>query len=276
MIQSIQFDVHRRAFLRGSISALLMPWSALAGAEPADERLRVASVAINSKMGDPATNLDRVESWAEKASTAGARFAVFPEEYVTGSLNKSTLSQEEIDRAIAEAGRLAPARLTKIARQRTLTLVVGTIERRGGRLRNSALVIGPEGHLATYDKIWLPDGERQFFEPGETLPVLTSQGWSFAVGICADLNRGELFEAAAYAGAELFLFSVAGSGFAELVGEDRNQTRQAEAHKALHVKLMQEHAARSGLYVFYANQAGRSGTHWFPALALSPPIRVER
>jgi predicted amidohydrolase len=233
-----------------------------------DETIRVASLAINSKMGDPVTNLDRVASWAEKASRAGARFAVFPEEYITGSLNKSTLSREERDRAIAEAGRMAPARLARIARERTLTLVVGTIERRSERYYNSALVFGPEGHLTTYDKIWLPDGEQRFFEPGTTLPVLQSQGWRFTLGICADLDRGEFFEATGRAGAELFLLSVAGSGFPELVGADRDQTRQAEAHKALHVKLMKEHAVRSGLYIFYANQAGRSGNDWFPGLAL--------
>lgn len=270
----MQTNVQRRTFLRWSTTALLLPMPVLADDSAIeDERLRVASVALNSKMGDPATNLDRVASWAEKASKAGARFAVFPEEFITGSLNKSSFNREEMDRAIAEAGRLAPARLAKISREHSITIVVGTIERRGDRRANSALVFGPEGHLATYDKIWLPEGERQFFEPGERLPILSSQGWTFTVGICADLDRGEFFEAAGRAGAELFLLSVAGSGFPNLVGQDGDQTKQALAHKALHAKLMKEHSVRSGLYVFYANQAGRSGTDWFPGLALAADPR---
>ena len=65
--------------------------------------------------------------------------------------------------------------------------------------------------------------------PGETLLVLDSQGWRFAVGICADLQRGDYFRLAADAGAEFFLLCVAGSGMPELVGPDGDQTKQAEA-----------------------------------------------
>ena len=140
-----------------------------------------------------------------------------------------------------------------------MTAVVGTVERRGDRRFNSALVVGPNGYLATYDKMWLPGGEREYFEPGETLPVLDAQGWRFAVGICADLQRGDYFRLAADAGAEFFLLCVAGSGMPELVGPDGDQTKQAEAHRALHVKLMRRWSAQSGLYIFYANQAGKSG-----------------
>ena len=116
--------------------------------------------------------------------------------------------------------------------------------------------------------MWLPGGEREYFQPGETLLVLDSQGWCFAVGICADLQRGDYFRLAADAGAEFFLLCVAGSGKPELVGPGGDQTKQAEHHRALHVKLMRRWSAQSGLYIFYANQAGMSGTAWFPGLAL--------
>ena len=149
-----------------------------------------------------------------------------------------------------------------------MTAVVGTVERRGDRRFNSALVVGPDGYLATYDKMWLPGGEREYFEPGATLPVIHSQGWRFAVGICADLQRGDYFRLAAEAGAEFFLLCVAGSGMPELVGPDGDQTKQAEHHRALHVKLMRRWSAQSGLYIFYANQAGKSGPAWFPGLVL--------
>ena len=64
--------------------------------------------------------------------------------------------------------------------------------------------------------------------------MLDSQGWRFAVGICADLQRGDYFRLAADAGAEFFLLCVAGSGMPELVGPDGDQTKQAEHHRALH------------------------------------------
>ena len=232
------------------------------------ETVQVAAVAMHSAMGEPAVNLDRVETWLRRASRAGARFAVFPEECITGSVNKSEQADDAVLAAIDSAARLVVPRLEALCRELGMTAVVGTVERRGERRFNSALVVGPDGYLATYDKMWLPGGEREYFQPGETLPVLDSQGWRFAVGICADLQRGDYFRLAADAGAEFFLLCVAGSGEAELVGPDGDQTKQAEHHRALHIKLMSKWSAQSGLYVFYANQAGKSGTSWFPGLVL--------
>ena len=232
------------------------------------ETVQVAAVAMHSAMGEPAVNLDRVETWLRRARRAGATFAVFPEECITGSVNKSTSEDDAVLAAIDTAARLAVPRLEALCRELGMTAVVGTVEQRGNRRFNSALVVGPDGHLATYDKMWLPGSEREYFEPGKTLPVLDSQGWRFAVGICADLQRGDYFRLAADAGAEFFLLCVAGSGESELVGPDGDQTKQAEHHRALHVKLMRQWSAQSGLYVFYANQAGKSGPSWFPGVVL--------
>ena len=228
----------------------------------------VAAVAMHSAMGQPAVNLDRVERWLRRASRAGAKFAVFPEECITGSVNKSALANDAVLAAIDTAARLAVPRLEALCRELGMTAVVGMVERRGDRRYNSALIVGPNGYLATYDKMWLPGGEREYFQPGEALPVIESQGCRFAVGICADLQRGDYFRLAADAGAEFFLLCVAGSGMPELVGPDGDQTKQAEAHRALHVKLMRRWSAQSGLYIFYANQAGKSGSSWFPGLVL--------
>ena len=238
------------------------------GGLAAAETVQVAAVAMHSAMGEPAVNLDRVETWLRRASRAGATFAVFPEECITGSVNKSEQADDAVLAAIDSAARLVVPRLEALCRELGVTAVVGTVERRGDRWYNSALVVGPDGYLATYDKMWLPGGERKYFQPGKTLPVLDSQGWRFAVGICADLQRGDYFRLAADAGAEFFLLCVAGSGAAELVGPDGDQTKQAEHHRALHTTLMRQWSAQSGLYIFYANQAGKSGPAWFPGLVL--------
>ena len=238
------------------------------GGLAAAETVQVAAVAMHSAMGEPAVNLDRVETWLRRARRAGATFAVFPEECITGSVNKAELADGAVLAVIDTAGRLAVPRLEALCRELAMTAVVGTVERRDDRRFNSALVVGPGGYLATYDKMWLPGGEREYFQPGETLPVLDSQGWRFAVGICADLQRDDYFRPAADAGAEFFLLCVAGSGMPELVGPDGDQTRQAEHHRALHVELMSKWSAQSGLYIFYTNQAGKSGPAWFPGLVL--------
>ena len=100
------------------------------------------------------------------------------------------------------------------------------------------------------------------------MPIVQSQGWTLSVGICADLNNSDYFHNAAAHGAEIFLLPVGGSGGANPVSDDGDQTKQAQYHKSLHEKLMRKHAIDTDMYVFYANQTGRSGNGWFPGLSL--------
>jgi predicted amidohydrolase len=225
---------------------------------------------MRSEMGDVATNLERIEGWLVKAHEQGAQFVVFPEECITGSLNKSSMDRDRAARIAEQATKAAIPQLKSWCSKMQCTVVVGLVRYLDGRFHNSALIVGPEGHLATYDKMWLPNAnEQEFFVTGDCLPVVSSQGWKFSVGICADLNRGEFVHAAARHGAELFLMPIAGSGGAEKVTPDGDQTEQAKYHRSLHLPIMQAHAKRSGIYLFYANQAGRSGNNWFPGLTLA-------
>ena len=62
---------------------------------------KVAAIAMHSVMADPRANLARVEDWVRKAHDKGASFALFTEECITGSMNKSDMSLAQI-REIAE------------------------------------------------------------------------------------------------------------------------------------------------------------------------------
>ncbi|MCE2397265.1 carbon-nitrogen hydrolase family protein [Candidatus Poribacteria bacterium] len=177
------------------------------------DTVRVASVAMHSVMGDPSANLERVAEWAHKAHAQGADFGILPEECITGSMNKSDLTFEEARKIAAAAAEESVPFLESLARKLQMTLVVGTIEPFGEQLRNSALIVGAEGYLATFSKLHLPNpNEREWFVPGDTFPVVASQGWTFGVGICYDLRFPELFRGAAQKGAELFFIPVGGSG----------------------------------------------------------------
>ena len=234
------------------------------------DTIQVAAVAMHSVMGDSATNLARVEDWSRKAHAQGANFALFPEECITGSMNKSNLSFEAA-RSIAEkAAEKSVPSLESLCRELQMTLVVGIIEPAGDRLRNSALIVGPKGYLATFSKLHLPNpNEREWFAPGKHFPVVTSQGWTFGVGICYDLRFPEIFRTAAQKGADLFLLPVGGSGVAEKIKSDGDQREQAAYHKELAMQLLPARAIDNALYIFYANQSGHSGNARFPGLCLA-------
>ena len=242
-----------------------------------NDTARVAAIAMHSEMGDPEENLKRVEQWMREAHAQGGDFALFTEECVTGSMNKSDLTFPEAMEIAKYAAAVTGPRLESLCREMEMTAVVGLIEPAGERFLNSALIVGPEGHLATFRKLHLPKGtERKWFLPGDTLPVVTSQGWTFSVGICYDVRFPEIFRAAALKGAELFLLPVGGSGYGELVGDDGDQSEQVKAHVEEVMYLLPARAVDNGLYVFFANQAGLSGRAWFPGycLAVDPSGRL--
>ena len=194
---------------------------------------------------------------------------MFPEECITGSVNKSELADDAVLAAIDSAAELAVPRLEALCRELGMTAVVGTVERRGDRRFNSALIVGPDGYLATYDKMWLPGGEREYFEPGATLPVIHSQGWRLSRSESAPTSSAATTSGWWRRRAPSSSCSAwPGAGCRSWLAPDGDQTKQAEAHRALHVKLMRRWSAQSGLYIFYANQAGKSGPAWFPGLVL--------
>lgn len=210
---------------------------------------RVAAVTMNSVMGDPAANLVRVEHWARQARDAGVTFAVFPEECVTGSLNKSTLTFDQARSVVSDASRMTDERLRVLCHELGMTLAVGTIEVSEDRFGNHVVVYGPSGHLATFAKIHLPnDTEREWFVAGDSVLVVVSQGWTFSVGVCSDLNYPELFRAAARAGAEFFLLAVGCSADGTL-----EMTRR---YASEYSRLMYPCAVGNGLYILYADQCG--------------------
>jgi N-carbamoylputrescine amidase len=216
---------------------------------PPNKTTRVAAVAMQCAMAEPDRNLDRVVLWAERARAEGATFAVFPEECITGSLNKSKRSLAQVRPAVEHAAAIAEPRLTDVCRRLKMTLAVGTIEPCRDRYRNSVLIVGPSGLLARYGKVHLPNAtEKEWFVPGKELIVATSQGWTFSVGICADLNYPEVFRAAARAGAEFFLLAVgcSGNGTPEGAVAGRNE----------YSGLMRVSAVANGLCIAYADQVG--------------------
>ena len=231
---------------------------------------RVALVAMHSEMGDPEASLARVEHWCQKAHTEGAQFVLFPEECVTGSMNKSDLTFAAAHDIASRAAQISIQRLEAIAARWSMTLAVGTIEPVGDKLANSLWVVGPGGYLDTFRKLHLPNpGEREWFIPGDHLPVIRSQGWTFGVGICYDARFGEIFRAAAQRGAEFYLLAVGGSGKDDRVTADGDLRAKALYHRELAMQFLPARAVDNGIYVFYANQAGRSGNAWFPGLCLA-------
>ena len=231
---------------------------------------KVAAIAMHSEMGKPEANLDRIAYWCERATKQGAQFAVFTEECITGSMNKSDIPFQEARKIAEDAQIISKQRLVEIAKNYSVTIAAGTIEPYKNKFLNSILIAGPEGFISKYSKLHLPNpNEREWFFEGDSFPIVKSQGWIFGVGICYDLLFAEIYRTAGLHGADFFLLAVAGSGSGNLVKPDNNQMEQALMHKESVLGRLMTNAEDNGMYIFFANQAGKSGNAWFPGLCLA-------
>lgn len=162
--------------------------------------MRVAVAQLEPRLGEKTRNLDACLARMEEASDAGARLLVLPEcaipGYMFDSAEEALRFAEEIPGPSTEALEQACARLD-------LYVVCGLLERDGDALRNSAILVAPEGLLGTYRKTHLPFlGVDRFTVPGDELPVYETPLGRIGVEICYDLRFPEVTRTLALRGAD--------------------------------------------------------------------------
>jgi omega-amidase len=198
-----------------------------------NDTVRVALAQSVSDLGDehhdprPA-NLERALRAIDAAVGEGADLVVFGEMYLTGYHTDQWLHRwaSTIDPPDSEIRTLIAC-----AEQHGIHLIMG-LARFGppvpGDIYNSAVFIGPQGVIGTYDKTHvaafptLSDGtaaaERCFYSPGDDLPVFDSALGRVGIHICYDLSFPEVARVQTLKGAA-FLVNISASA-GDAAGEE--------------------------------------------------------
>ncbi|HEY4373870.1 MAG TPA: nitrilase-related carbon-nitrogen hydrolase [Burkholderiales bacterium] len=158
--------------------------------------------------------VERIAQFSREATTGGAKLVLFPEAYIGGYPRGSgfgTVVGVRTDDGRADFRRYFEAaidlpgpeseRLAEIARQESLYLVVGIIERDGGTLYCTVVFYGPDGsYLGKHRKLMPTGGERLIwgFGDGSTMPVFDTPLGKVGAVICWE-NYMPLMRAAQYA-----------------------------------------------------------------------------
>jgi nitrilase len=162
--------------------------------------LRVAVVQAGSVVFDVRRTLEKLHALAADAARRGARLAIFPEAFVPGYPKglgfgarlglRTPEGREEFrryfDSAVDVPGPAAAA-LGAAARDHSLYLVVGVVERDGGTLYCTVLFFGPDGALLGKHRKLMPTAlERLVWGQGDgsTLPVLDTAIGKLGAVIC--------------------------------------------------------------------------------------------
>jgi 5-aminopentanamidase len=194
------------------------------------------------RFGEHARNLETCIAQLERAAAAGCRLVVLPEcatsGYMFATVDDAAHAAEPIPGPSTEALGQACARLD-------LHCVAGLLERDGDTLRNTAVLVGPEGLVGRYRKTHLPYlGVDRFVVPGEEPPdVYETPLGRIGIEICYDLRFPELTRALALRGAEIVV----------------HPTNWPAPVRPLADFLTRARAAENHVFLLTANRVGREG-----------------
>ena len=189
---------------------------------PVSMRLAMAQISSGT---DPAENLELVVSATERAAADGADLVVFPEATMCRFGVKLGPIAEPLDGPWADAvagiaaqcgvsvvaGMFTPA-LSPVASLAPALSPVASLAPELSpreRVRNTLLVVTPDGRRAGYDKIHLYDAfgfaESRTVEAGSEPVIVTVADCRVGLATCYDIRFPRLFTALARAGADLIV-----------------------------------------------------------------------
>lgn len=131
--------------------------------------VRAAVIQAAPVVFDTRSSIIRLAELARKAAAGGAQLLLFPEAFVGGYPNASFFGAPTGSRSAEEHGEFRRClenaidipgpdiiAIARIAHRHRIHLVVGAIERDGGRLYRTALTFGPDGRLLTRHRKIVP------------------------------------------------------------------------------------------------------------------------
>lgn len=161
----------------------------------------MAAAQYEPRVGDPDHNLSEAVRWTDEAMTQGAQLVVLPELASSGYVFEGE-SEADVSAESPTTGPMVRG-LRDVCARHDGYVVTGINERGGDCRYNSAVVIGPNGPLATYRKLHLFYDEKSWFEPGAQLTLVDLPFGRLGMIICFDLWFPEPARALAVAGAEI-------------------------------------------------------------------------
>jgi predicted amidohydrolase len=192
-------------------------------------QFRIALAQARSDVGteddDPRdANLERAVPLIERATREKADLVMFGEMYLSGYRTDEYLHKYA---TVIDPPDAHVQKLMEMAKDLNTYIIMGaaTYGRSfPGDIYNSALLIGPEGHVGTYRKTHVAafpysmgvSKERCFYSPGQELPVFDTRIGRLGIHICYDMSFPEVARVQALKGADILLnVSASAAGFEE-------------------------------------------------------------
>lgn len=171
------------------------------------ERFKVALAQISCKRADKTENIRKIEDNVVKAREQDAELVIFPELSLTGYTLRDQI-YELAETIPGPSTRL----LEKMARKTETYIVFGMpelSEKTQATIYNTAVLIGPDGLIGKYRKMYLPTHsvfeEKRYFRPGYQTAVFETDLGKIGLIICYDIFFPEVSRLTRLKGAQLIV-----------------------------------------------------------------------
>ena len=185
---------------------------------------------------------------AQKKCKTNLDLIVFPELFVTGYNLRD--GHNQVAEKIPGNG-LAQTKIRDLAKKYNIHIITGIVEKSGKSLFNSAILVGPKGHIGKYQKQFLPNfgpfEEKIFFGEGEKSVVFETPFAKIGIQICYDLFFPETSMDMALNGAELII----------------NLAASPTTSRPLFHRVLPARAIETTCFYAYANNVGTQGSLTF-------------
>jgi len=178
------------------------------------EKFKIALAQISCQQGDKKQNLKKIKEAVERSKNMGAELVILPEMSVTGYVIRDQV-YELAERIPGPSTRA----LEDLAHEASVYIVFGmpeVSEKAQSALYNTAVIVGPEGLVGKYRKMYLPTHsvfeEKRYFRAGYQAAAFDTALGKLGLIICYDIYFPEVTRLLRLQGAKLFVCISASPG----------------------------------------------------------------
>ncbi|MCX8150917.1 MAG: carbon-nitrogen hydrolase family protein [Candidatus Bathyarchaeota archaeon] len=171
------------------------------------EKIKLALIQMSTQRENKKANLKKIENLTAKAKTHGADLAIFPELSLTGYVTRDQLY--ELSETIPGP---STQKIEEFSKKTGLHIIFGmpeVSEKTRATLYNTAVLVGPDGFIGKYRKMYLPTHsvfeEKRYFRAGYDTATFETPIGKIGLCICYDLFFPEVTRLARLRGAQLIV-----------------------------------------------------------------------
>jgi predicted amidohydrolase len=172
-----------------------------------ENKIKLALAQMSCKCGNKTENIKKMGKLASKAKTQGANLIIFPELSLTGYVVRDQIYElaETIPGPSVKA-------IEGIAKKAKVYIIFGMpelSEKAKATLYNAAVLVGPEGFIGKYRKMYLPTHsvfeEKRYFRTGYHAVTFETKIGKIGLIICYDIFFPEVSRLTRLKGAQLIV-----------------------------------------------------------------------